>query len=150
MYRGSRQGYVEEQIARLARFIALTLGFKDIGDDEAAFASIGEGFEEYCGVSLKLVTVLAEDSVRQLFAGTSAQEVFRCYAAAVLLDEYASLLQGRNQLAGAQASWIRASILLKQAMASDEGYRTDENRDRLLAIDARLAANGIAIRGNGR
>lgn len=147
MYRGSRQGYVEEQIARLARFIALTLGFKDIGDDEAAFSSIGEGFEEYCGVSLKLVMVLAEDSVRQLFAGTSAQEVFRCYAAAVLLDEYAALLQGRNQLAGAQASWIRASILLKQAMDADEGYRTDENRDRLLAIDARLAANGVALQG---
>jgi hypothetical protein len=147
MYRGSRQGYVEEQIARLARFIALTLGLKDIDGDEAAFTAIGEGFEEYCGVSLKLVTILAEDSVRQLFAGTSAQEIFRCYAAAVLLDEFASLLQGRNQFAGAQASWIRSAILLKQAMDADEGYRTDENRSRLHAIDAKLAANGVSLPG---
>jgi hypothetical protein len=146
MFQRTRNGYVEQQTADFARFIALLLGFED-DDGTAIVTEIGKGFEHYCGVSMKLITVLAEDSVRQLFAGTSPQDAFRCYAAAVLLDEYGTHLQGRSHLAGAQASWVRASLLLKQAMDVSEDFRTDENRARLLAIDARLAANGVSLRG---
>ena len=138
MYR-SRKGYVEEQMQGIALVMAKLLGLKEAGDIPTATTEIGEAFDKYCGVSLKLVVVLAQDSVRQLFAGTTEQEIARRFAAAVLLDEYGSMLRDKNQLAGANASWIRAAILLEETIKSGPEFDTEENRDRLAALMTRIS-----------
>jgi len=131
MFQRSRKGYVEEQMEGIARVMAKILGFKDAGDIPAAVTEIGEFFNQQCGVSLKLVVALSEDSLPHVFGGTTSLDVARRYTAAVLLDEYAQLLTEQNMIAGARASRIRAALLLDSAMKAEETLRTPDNQNRL-------------------
>jgi len=115
----------------IARMMAKILGFKEAGDMPAAITEIGEVFNQQCGVNLKLVVALSEDSLPHVFGGTTSLDIARRYTAAVLLDEYAQLLIEQNMVAGARASRIRAALLLDSAMNAETALRTADNFSRL-------------------
>jgi len=143
VYQRRSAGYVEQQIEAIALVLAKVLGLKVDSDFPAAQVEIGKAFQNLSGLAVPTVLALPESMASMSFRSGSQLDAGRALAAAMLLEEHASIAMEQNRMGAATAALRRALELYAECILAEETLRTKEYEVRIYGILSRLADDAL-------
>lgn len=143
MYHRRNQGYIEQQIEAIALVLAKVLGLEADRDFPAAQVEIGKAFQNLSGLAVSTVLALPDSMASMSFRSGNQLDAGRALAAAMLLEEHASIAMEQNRLGAATAALHRALELYAECILAEETLRTLEYEARICGILSRLNDEGL-------
>lgn len=143
MYFRRQKGYIEQQIEGIALVLARVIGFKDSGDLPAAQVEVGKSFHDLSGFSLATVLALPVEMASTPFRSGSQIDAGKALAAAMLLQEHASIVAERNLAGSSNAALRRALELYCECVLAEESLRTPEYEARIFGVLALLGDDAL-------